>query len=661
MKLIRLGLFSLAFLLSVTIHAQKPKFKFGKITPKDFTLPAGIDSTTEAVILYDYGYLYYDATGGFHKELELRRKILILDKKGLNWANLERNLRKFGSTRDEQEKIMSFKGAVYNLDGNTVKKTKVSKSKSITEEYDENWNTFKLSFPDVKVGSIIEYKMRISSPSYLINDWYFQHSVPTMLSEFWLQVPDFFYFKKNTRGYQGLSDFKEQSKNSSLMTSRGLIDIDIQEYYYAMDTVPAFVGESFIDSEKNYLACIEHELNRTRFPGDVVKTYSETWVGVTKGLLKYSYFGKKLKSNKAIETKAAEIKATHKEPMSQVEAALKWVQANIEWNGRKRLFVYNSLKKVIKEKTGSSAEVNFVLIQLLRELGFSANPVVLSTRDNGIIHPTRVSTDQLNYVVAHLKLDDKVILLDATEKNCPVGLLPIRTQNGKGRLISKSWNWVNLETGVKALENNNFRLNLTPDGTFSGKARLSNSGYEAYNLRGRLDDFSNEEEYIEELEKENSGLEIEEYKIINRNEINKPINLDISIKLTDQADVTGDLISFCPLLIEKLDESPFKIEERKYPVDFAYPRNSTDMVMIQIPEGYEIESFPQAVSIGLPEKTGKFQFTVNQQGRMLVVRSVVHINKKQYYATEYPYLKQFFDMIVAKHAERIVLKKKSGR
>jgi hypothetical protein len=56
------------------------------------------------------------------------------------------------------------------------------------------------------------------------------------------------------------------------------------------------------------------------------------------------------------------------------------------------------VKKAYKDKTGNVAEINLMLTAMLRYAGLNANPVLVSTRSNGIaIFPNRTA---FNYVIA---------------------------------------------------------------------------------------------------------------------------------------------------------------------------------------------------------------------------------------------------------------------
>lgn len=100
------------------------------------------------------------------------------------------------------------------------------------------------------------------------------------------------------------------------------------------------------------------------------------------------------------------------------------------------------------------------------------------------------------------------------------------------------------------------------------------------------------------------------------------------------------------------------IPNRKYPVDFSSPIEETFKATYQIPKGYVVEEVPKNIKMTLSEDGGMYSFLIRStpDGKLMVSSRLV-INKTTFYAEEYDGLKQFFDQIIAKHAEQIVLKK----
>jgi hypothetical protein len=62
----------------------------------------------------------------------------------------------------------------------------------------------------------------------------------------------------------------------------------------------------------------------------------------------------------------------------------------------------------------------------------------------------------------------------------------------------------------------------------------------------------------------------------------------------------------------------------------------------------------------LPEKAGKFLFQVRQVGNVVQVNSTVLVSRTQFLPEEYADLKEFFERVVQKHSQPLVIKKKAN-
>lgn len=113
-----------------------------------------------------------------------------------------------------------------------------------------------------------------------------------------------------------------------------------------------------------------------------------------------------------------------------------------------------------------------------------------------------------------------------------------------------------------------------------------------------------------------------------------------------------------PIITGQLDENPFKTEKREYPVDFGNPQEKMYLCKIVIPDGYEIEELPKQKVIMLPGNAAKFAYSVTSTGNTINVMSSFQINKSLFLQTDYPNLREFYNQVVAKQTEQIVLKKK---
>lgn len=94
-------------------------------------------------------------------------------------------------------------------------------------------------------------------------------------------------------------------------------------------------------------------------------------------------------------------------------------------------------------------------------------------------------------------------------------------------------------------------------------------------------------------------------------------------------------------------------------MDYNYPFTESIIMNIQIPEGWVVDEIPESVLIRLPEQAGEFRRIVQNNGNMISMNYRYMINKTRFMPLEYEGLKQFYDQMVDKLAQNIVLKKSS--
>jgi hypothetical protein len=122
--------------------------------------------------------------------------------------------------------------------------------------------------------------------------------------------------------------------------------------------------------------------------------------------------------------------------------------------------------------------------------------------------------------------------------------------------------------------------------------------------------------------------------------------------------VAGNVIYFNPLFGEEEKENLFKLEARKYPVDFGKPMEKIIMCKVALPDGYTVDEIPKPKIIMLPNRSGKYTYTATLTGNTLSIVSVMQINKSLFLQDEYVNLREFYSQLIAKQSEQIVLTKK---
>lgn len=159
------------------------------------------------------------------------------------------------------------------------------------------------------------------------------------------------------------------------------------------------------------------------------------------------------------------------------------------------------------------------------------------------------------------------------------------------------------------------------------------------------------------MEEENTGLVIDSFNIENLDTLSKPLKSVFQITLNDKIIESGSLLIFNPMLYFAVTENPFKLPERKYPVNFPYPFEKNYIIKFTIPEGYSVDQMPKNEVISLPENFGKITFSSVVTGDILMVSCKFSILQSLFPFDKYSFIKQYFDILVRKHQEQVVLKK----
>jgi hypothetical protein len=367
-------------LLVSQVQAEKAPIKFGKVSMEEMELKSYLpDTTASAVILCDYGVTdmpFSNQDGRFERTFKRIIRIKILKKEGLDWANFEIELSK------KNDKLNSVKGMTYNLEDGKIIKTKLKSDGKFLESNSKYYQTYKLTLPNVKVGSVIEYSYNIRSKYFFnLKTWYFQKSIPVKWSEYRVNIPEYYNYKKLTKGYLRFDVTESEYGTGTLF---GSTTFSIEKFRWAVSEAPAFKKEPYMTTSRNFLSAIEFELGSTSING-VYKNYTNTWEKINKDLLKSESFGQQLKGGGFLKEIVTKINTEAKTDADKMNMAFDFIKKHMKWNGYNNKYVNTTLRSAFKEKKGNAADINLMLVLLLKKLDLNTDPVILSTRSNGMI------------------------------------------------------------------------------------------------------------------------------------------------------------------------------------------------------------------------------------------------------------------------------------
>jgi hypothetical protein len=640
--------------------AQPQASRFGSVSDQelDMTIYAP-DSSASAVILFDIGQSelqYNQSKGSFEIKYTRHVRIKILTTDGFDWTDFSIPLY---SSQGQRERLSRIRAHTFNKTNGKVERESLKNSDIIDERSTERRTYRKFTMPKVRVGSVIDVNYDITSDFFFnFQDWNFQYTIPVIASSYTTIIPEYYSYRRHMTGYVDVK-VKTSSSTQTIIfrdQSRHTYRTDISTYY--AENVEALPFESFVDNRNNYRSGIEFELQSIYFPGSTFREFTSTWESVVKELTDHSDFGGQLTGTRYLRDDVSNLIDESQDVEEQLKTVYDFIRQKISWNQRHRLFATDGARQAYRNGSGNSAEINFNLINALRELGFNAMPVALSTRSNGRIFPHQITVSRFNHVIALVRKDGKDYLMDATSSFPNPFILPAECLNEKGRIIdTQANNWIDLDKAGTSRSVTLVSSSMNENGSLTGTVNTLHSNYQAAylfrqtNTEARLENFTNT------LAKryKNAEINIDEAGIDASNP-DQFISI-FSFETDEPAAIAGDMIYLDPMVGFEFDLNPFRQHTRKLPVNFTYPQEIQYSNRIAIPEGYELESAPANINIGLPQGDCRFLFSASLLNNEVVINSRLTINRIIYSSDEYQDLKAFFDAVIKKQEEKVVLKK----
>ncbi len=656
--------FLLFVLFSLKVTAQK--LGLNKVTKAELLEKQHkSDTAASAAFLFKNAKteFVYSEKDGFTPTTVFQVKIKIFNKQGLKWANFKIPYY-IGFDNLDDDKVDIISGYTYNLEEDKIIKSKVTGEGKFKENINENWAVKSVTFPNVKVGSIIELEYKLKS-QYLsmLPAFQYQYEIPVNTAYYKTEIPEYYIYNAIRKGYVEIESTQKIESKTQLYERKahytsvsGSVSFKQIVTDFTVNNVPALKEEDYVNNINNYYGTIEHELKLIRYPDQPVKQIASTWEAVAKTIFEEAEFNTALSNSDYFLNDARLVINSGATPEENIKKVFNFVKNRMNWNGKYGYYPRTKMNVAYANKVGNVAEINLLLVAMLRMAGVEANPVLVSTRDNGLaLFPTKTL---FNYVIAAVNIDEKTILLDATSKYADLNILPIRDLNSSGRLIKKDGSSSDIDLMPKSNSKDviNIMATISPQGEVSGKIREQYFDYNALVFRERYNGIA-KESYIEKLEKRSTGLNISEYDVQNSTDLSLPIIENYSFTSTNSVEGIGDKMYVSPFLYFARNENPFKQEAREYPVDFMFPNQDKFNINLTIPNGYVVETLPQSKSVALPDNLGNFKYVISNTGNQIQVLYTLDVNQAVIPADYYLALKNFFKEIVSKQTEKVVLKK----
>ena len=666
---------TLILFLVIGTASLSQDYKFGKVSKEELKEESHpIDPDADAAILYreQYSHIDYNQGEGFLLVTEIFERIKIYNADGFEWGTHEVPV--YQGSNSLEENIFNLKGVTYSLVDGDIEETKLRNDGIFKEELSKFYSVEKFTMPNLKPGCIIEYRYKVNSPFLSnIDEIRLQEEIPLNKAEVSFNSPEWLMYKMHRKGLQSYT-VEETSKPSKInyrvttgSSGNGFsvrngkveyrsIDYQNNSYKISVENVPAMQDEVFSSNIDNYRSAVKFELSYTKYPNEPIETITSNWEAVSKTIYDSEDFGGQLKNDRFFNDDVDRLLANATDPEEKIVLIFEYVKQKMNWNKYMGIYADEGIRSAYKSGVGNTADINLLLVCMLRYAGLDANPVILSTRNNGIpLFPTR---NGFNDVIAGVTLEGTTLLMDATRKMGAVNLLEEELLNWNGRLIREngSSEWVNLYPTSAAEENTMVSAELGENLEMTGKIRSRFTGHYGLSYRKNFSGKSDQES-LEALEDRYSSIEINDLEIKNRENLYEPVEVNYGFEIINSVEEIGDKLYFSPLFHLSTQENPFKSEERKHPVDFKYPWKDRFIVSIKVADGYNVESLPEGALVNLSDNMGTFKYLVSNKSGFIQISSEISLNTSIIAPWLYSDLKKFYEFIVNKQSEKIVLSK----
>lgn len=638
------------------LSAQDKPLKWGEVPRADLEMTAfPADSNAAAVILCDYGQVTFIGSD-LGMVFERHRRIKILSAAGYQWGGLAVQY----YAKEKYQRISGVEGQTITLDAKgAVKKQKLEKTAIFDEDVDGTWRRLRFTLPSLSPGAVVEYRYTINSKSArFLHDWEFQTSEPTRWSEFRAEIPQILQYVMIRPS--GLSFAVEETMINPIPGAQLSLpyNLKVVSSRWAMRDVPALREEPYMTTPDDYRARLRFQLASFNWPGEMPVKVMNSWEKLAEDLMSSESFGGQLERHGVLRKQAEAVTAGLNDPEQKMRAIYDYVRTTMNWNGEYGIYVDVDLDKALQARKAGGPEIALMLTSMLRSAGLDAHPVLISTRENGKLTDIYSILTQFNHVLSYVKIGANQYLLDATDPLCPHTLLPEHALNRIGWLVAKkNPSWVAITNPGLFSNQTSVVANLDADGSLTGSFESSDAGYSGLIDRHTLRD-KKEDEYVRDgWLKGLAGAQLDSFKISDKDSTHKPLLTRVHFRSKDHVQVAGDNMYLNPIFFGRRERNPFTLPERNFPVDFVYGRKLSYVLTLTLPEGFVVQEMPKNVSLSLPKEAGQYRRLTQVDGNRLQFTSQFVIRKPHFEPSEYHALRDFYDRVVAAHAEPVVLKR----
>jgi len=593
-----------------------------------------------AVILFDEGKMetFGSAEAGF-SEFERHRIIKVLNVRGRKYANVVIPYTTGSEIKQLQARTISPEGNISTLKKENI--FDVNLYPNFIFYSDQRAKIF--TFPSVEDGSILEYKYNVVVGSRTLwHGWSFQSDIPTKLTRFILKKPKHWPLNYKVYGTELLPDSTVYPTSVK------------STYVWELKDMLPLKSEFGMPSRNDVVAQIT-----------VAPVWSKSWDDVTKWY--HELASPQMKASKDLKNFVLELTKDAQNDRDKLQLISEWVRDRVRYiavsigiGG----FKPHPANQIFSNQYGDCKDMTTLMCTMAREVGIPANPVIVSTWQNGIPDTSLPTPFQFNHAIGYFPtVGENGTWIDATDKGCPFGQLPWYDQGLPMLVVEENGEAKIITTPKSTPENNrskiNWTVNLRSSGGASVKGKTSYWGASAGDLRESIIYSSKDaqRQWLETLlAKQCSGANLESFEISGLQPIQDPLEITYSFQTKTFTIPREKEVVFKPQSISFLQlPDYFRSPSRTHPIRFNFGFKNEMNLTIKLPNNWQVKT--ETFSDSLKSSFGSVSQNWTIESDEFRVKSHSVIFGDEISAEDYEDFKSFLDMMRKKDLKDVIFEK----
>lgn len=569
----------------------------------------------------------------------------ILNEQGEKWAY-------FSEVYDKLRSIESFKGTLYDATGKKINSLKKSDIKDVSGADDASFaddNRIKWhSFFYKGYPFTVEYEVELRfKGTMFLRDWIPQErsvmSVEHSILEVLCPVTNPLRYKMFN--YQGEPVITEEKGN--------------KKYTWEAKSIAAVLSE--------YAAPVWHEITTSVFLA-TEKFMLEDYEGSNANWKDFGKFVYDLKKGRDelpadVKQKVHDLTNGITDEKQKIRKLYEYMQQNTRYIGI-QLGIGGwqpfDAKYVADRKYGDCKALSNFMYSLLKEAGIRSVYTVISYGDNDNYLLTDLPCSQFNHVVLFVPGKQDTTWLECTSQIAAAGYMGGGTGNRYALAIEEDGGTL-VRTPSYGLNENtrirNINAEIDPEGNLTALIKTKYSG-EKQDRMHAVTNILTKDKLIEFL-KEDIELPTYDIRDFNYKEYKEAVPvIDETLDLiaNNYATITGKRLFIVPNINSKSHRRLTDDDSRKFDLVLSDAFRDMDSVIINVPEGYTLESVPKTVELNT--KFGKYRASIKIDGNKILYKRAYEHFRGRFPAKDYPELVDFYNAIYKADRNRVVLVKK---